>query len=262
MRVLAIGDVFAKAGVRAVRRWLPELRDELDPGLIIVNVENVHNGRGIDPSGIQAILDSGADCLTSGNHVWARKGHEKLLEEEERLLRPANYPDPCPGRGVTIVPSRDGIDVAVVNLIGRVFMAPVDDPFAVADALLTEIGRRVRIVLIDMHAEASSEKLALAHHLDGRVSAVFGTHTHVQTADARVLAGGTGYITDLGMTGPYDSIIGMQSAVALGRFRSGRPVRGLPGEKGAGLRGALFEIDDTEGRCRSVVRVARGAGGA
>ncbi len=261
LRLLAIGDVFGKTGLKAVQRWLPELIDEFDPGLVIVNVENLHNGRGVDPAGARDVLDAGADCLSSGNHIWGHRSHEKLLETQEALIRPANYPDPCPGRGVVVLDSRQGARVAVINLLGRVFMPPVDDPFLVADEILRELGKRADVIVVDMHAEASSEKLALARHLDGRVAAVFGTHTHVQSADARVLPRGTGFITDLGMTGPYDSIIGMDSETALRRFRSARPVRGLPASEDPGLRGALFEVDERSGRCLRVERVARGAGG-
>lgn len=262
MNLLAIGDIFGDPGRRALARWLPELREECAAGLVVVNVENARAGRGVDESSVRAAFDAGADCLTSGNHVWAGKHHARLLESEPRLLRPANYPDPCPGQGVTVVRSVEGHRVAVMNLIGRIFMAPVDDPFRVADEILEELRDEADVIVVDVHAEASSEKLALASHLDGRVSAVFGTHTHVQTADARVLPGGTGYITDLGMTGPYDSIIGLDREVALERFRTGRPVPSKPADQGPGLRGALFDIDDRDGRCREVTRVARGAGGS
>jgi metallophosphoesterase (TIGR00282 family) len=261
VKVLAIGDVFGSAGRRAVREWLPRLREELAPQFVVVNVENLHNGKGVDAAGARDVLDAGADCMTSGNHVWAVKGCEKLLDGEPRLLRPANYADPCPGRGMTVGVTRDGLRVGVVNLIGRVFMSPADDPFRAIDELLPELRASAEAILVDFHAEATSEKLAMANHVDGRVSAVFGTHTHIQTADARVLPRGTGFITDLGMTGPYDSIIGLDADAVLKRFRTGRPVPAHAAEGGIGLRGALFDIDETNGRCRSVTRVARGAGG-
>lgn len=261
MKLLAIGDVFGNAGRRAVREWLPDLRHELAADFVIVNVENLHRGRGADPIGVRQILDAGADCLTSGNHIWAVKGHERLLEEEPRLLRPANYPDPCPGQGVFVGSGSDGVRVGVVNLLGRVFMPPIDDPFQVVDHCLDELRRHADLVVVDFHAEATSEKLAMGIHLDGRVAAVFGTHTHVQTADARVLVGGTGFITDLGMTGPYNSVIGLDVPGVLKRFRSGRPAPAAEAEGGVGLRGALFEIDEAKGRCFSVSRIARGAGG-
>jgi hypothetical protein len=262
MILLAIGDVFADAGRKALARWLPELQDEVGAGLTVVNAENVRAGRGIDRQGVRDVFAAGADCLTTGNHVWAHKDHAALLEEDARVLRPANYPPPCPGRGVTIATSREGLQVAVVNLIGRVFMGQVDDPFQIVDEILEEIAPRADLIVVDLHAEASSEKLAMAAHLDGRVAAVFGTHTHVQTADARVLPGGTGYITDLGMTGPYESVIGLDRETALHRFRTGRPAPHRPAAGGVGLRGAVFDLDESSGLCRGVTRIARGAGGS
>lgn len=261
MNLLAIGDLFGGAGRRAVRQWLPSLREELGAECVVVNVENLHGGRGADAAEAADILRAGADCLTSGNHIWGHKGYEKTLAHEPRLLRPANYPAPCPGRGHTILVTGGGIRVAVINLQGRVFMVPVDDPFRTADRILDELKGHADVVAVDIHAEATSEKLALATYLDGQVAAVFGTHTHVQTADARVLPRGTGFITDLGMTGPYDSVIGMATEAALARFLSGRPAHNVPAEGGPGLRGALFTIDEATGRCIKVSRVARGAGG-
>jgi metallophosphoesterase (TIGR00282 family) len=254
--------VFGTPGRRAVRRWLPELRERLDAGFVVVNVENVHAGKGIDAAGVREVLDAGADCLTSGNHAFAHRSHAQLLDSEPRLLRPANYPAPCPGRGVAIGVSLEGVRVAVINLIGRLFMQPVDDPFRAVDEVLDSIVASADVIVVDFHAEATSEKAALAHHLDGRIAALFGTHTHVQTADARVLPGGTGFISDIGMTGPHDSVIGLEKSGALERFRSARPSHVPAAEEGIGLRGALFEIDDAAGRCMSVTRVARGEGGA
>jgi len=262
MKLLAIGDIFGTAGRKAAVTWIPRLRREFGASFVVANVENLHAGRGADAAEVRELLASGADCLTSGNHIWSQRGHEKLLEAEGRLLRPANYPDPCPGRGVAIGITPEGARVAVINLIGRLFLGPVDDPFRVADRLLAGLHGEAEVVVIDFHAEATTEKHALASYVDGRVSAVFGTHTHVQTADARVLARGTGYITDLGMTGPYDSIIGMDRDVALARFLTSRPSPGTPADGAPGLRGALFDIDEASGRCRSVERVARGGAGA
>ncbi len=262
MNLLAIGDVFGDAGRQMVVQILPRLREEFDASFVVVNVENIRRGKGVDAAGVRAVLEAGADCLTTGNHVWAQKGHEDLLAREARLLRPANYPEPCPGRGVFVGPSSAGPRVGVINLQGRVFMSPVDDPFRAADRMLEFLRERADIVVIDMHAEATSEKLALASHVDGRAAAVFGTHTHVQTADARVLASGTGYITDLGMTGPYGGIIGMQRDPALRRFLTARPATAEPATAEPGLRGALFEIDEGSGRCVAVRRIARGGGGS
>lgn len=261
MRVLAIGDVFAKAGLEALERWLPGLREQHEPSYTIVNVENLHQGHGVEKRALERVFELGADCATSGNHVWAHKGAEKLLEVEHRLLRPANYPEPCPGRGVAVGVTPEGARLGIVNLIGRVFMGPVDDPFAVADEILVELRDEAEVIVVDFHAEATSEKLAMASHLDGRVAAVWGTHTHVQTADARVLPSGTAFISDLGMTGPYDSIIGKERAPILERFKSGRPVRAQAASGGLGLRGALFTIDEASGRASAVERISLGEGG-
>ena len=261
MKLLAIGDVYGAAGLRAVQRWLPRLREETAAGLVVVNVENLHGGRGADPEGVREVFDCGADCLTSGNHIWGHRTHARLLEDEPRLLRPANYPAPCPGRGAGVFSAAGGVRIAVINLQGRVFMQPVDDPFRCAAQLLEDLRGEYDVCIVDMHAEASSEKLALAMHLDGKIAALFGTHTHVQTADARILPSGTGYITDLGMTGPYDSIIVMEPDHALRRFRTGRPVRPAPATGDLGLRRAVFDIDAASGCCLDVVRIARGKGG-
>lgn len=261
MNVLTIGDVFGSAGRRALAQWLPALREEYDAGFVIVNVENLHHGKGVDHAGLRDVIGAGADCLTSGNHIWAGKDAERLLSEEPRLLRPANYSAPCPGRGVRVAVSREGVRVAVINLIGRLFMPAVEDPFRTADDVLAELDGQADVAVVDFHAEATSEKLALALHLDGRVSAVFGTHTHVQTADARILPKGAGFITDLGMTGPYESVIGLDADAVVRRFRSGRPAPAPPAQGGIGLRGAVFDIDEANGRCRAVTRIARGGGG-
>ncbi|GAB4371426.1 MAG: TIGR00282 family metallophosphoesterase [Acidobacteriota bacterium] len=261
MRLLAIGDVFGRTGRRAIRRWLPELIDETGAGLVVVNVENLHRGSGIDTAGLADVLEAGADLMTTGNHVFSRSSNVRLLDDEERVIRPWNYPPPCPGRGAAVAVSREGVRVGVAQVLGRVFLAPVDDPFRAADEAIGHLSARADVIVLDVHAEATSEKAALAHHVDGRAAAVFGTHTHVQTADARVLPGGTGFITDLGMTGPYDSIIGREIAGILERMRTQRPVRAEPASGGAGLRGALFEIDESTGRCLRVERVVRGEGG-
>ncbi len=261
MRILAIGDVVGRPGRRAIVRWLPGLREEHAPDLVVVNGENLRAGRGIDAPGLDDLFASGADVVTTGNHVWAHRSAERLLEEYPRVLRPANLPPPCPGRGAVVVATGVGVRVAVINLLGRVFMAPGDCPFRAADRLLERLDGRADVAVVDIHAEATSEKKALALHLDGRVAAVFGTHTHVPTADAQVLPGGTGFITDLGMTGPHRSVIGLDPEVALRRFLTARPAPQAVAEGGLGLHGALFEVDEGTGRCTGVARVARGEGG-
>lgn len=255
MRILFVGDVVAAAGRRVLKHGLRALRTNLAPDLIVVNGENAARGNGLTPSCCDEIFRAGADVITSGNHIWDRSEILPLMEREPRLLRPANYPDPAPGTGVHVVQHRAAGPVAVVNLMGRLFMANVDDPFRVADEILTELRGRANLILVDFHAEATSEKIAFGWHLDGRVSAVVGTHTHIATADERVLPGGTAYITDVGMTGPYDSVIGVDKGAVLERFRTQRPVRFHPAEDDARLAAVVIDADPHSGRANSIERV-------
>jgi len=258
MRALFVGDVFGSPGRRALKPGLRLLRARHAPDLVVVNGENAAAGAGLTPETAEEIFRAGADVITSGNHVWDRKEVAPLLERNGRVLRPANYPDPAPGSGVCLLPAADGTPVAVVNLQGRVFMAAVDDPFRVMDAILHELQGRARVVLVDFHAEATSEKLAFGWYVDGRVTAVLGTHTHVPTADARVLPGGTAFVCDVGMTGPYASVIGMDKDVVVERFLTQRPFRMVPAE-GGDVRVAAVLVDCGEdGRARSIVRVDLG----
>jgi len=265
MRILAIGDVNGRAGRRILQTALPRLIVEHRADLAVANVENAADGFGVTPDLAEQMLAAGLDCMTSGNHIWDKQEIIPYLEEQGRLLRPDNYPAGAPGRGVWVGATPGGVAVAVINLMGRVFMPPCDDPFRAADRALQSIGGRARVVLVDMHAEASSEKQAMAVHLDGRVSAVFGTHTHVPTADERILVGGTAYITDLGMTGPYDSIIGVEKELALRKFRTGMPVRFAIAKRDTRLCGVVLDIDEASGRARGIerimVRAETGAGG-
>ncbi|HKQ97894.1 MAG TPA: TIGR00282 family metallophosphoesterase [Candidatus Polarisedimenticolia bacterium] len=266
MRILAIGDVNGRAGRRVLQSALPRLIVEHAADLVVANVENAADGFGVTPDLAEQMLAAGIDCMTSGNHIWDKPEIVPYLQESGRLLRPDNYPAGAPGRGVWVGATPGGVPVAVINLMGRVFMPPCDDPFRAADQALKAIAGKARVVLVDMHAEASSEKQAMAVHLDGRVSAVFGTHTHVPTADERILVGGTAYITDLGMTGPYDSVIGVEKELALRKFRTGMPVRFAIARRDTRLCGALFDIDESSGRARGIerimVRADAGAGGA
>ncbi len=249
-----VGDVFGEPGRAAVRTLLPRLRQEHGVDLAVVNVENAAAGFGVTPQICREILDAGADVMTSGNHIWDRKEIVEHIVKENLLLRPANYPAGTPGTGhVTIKagPHR----VAVVNLMGRVFMNPIDCPFRRADELLPELRRETPIILVDMHAEATSESVAMGWYLAGRVSAVVGTHRHVQTADERVLPGGTAYITDLGMTGPVDSVIGVDKDLILQRFLTQMPVRFEPARGPAALHGAVITIDPDTGRASDIVRL-------
>jgi hypothetical protein len=232
---------------------------------VVVNGENAAAGAGLTPDTAEEIFRAGADVITSGNHVWDRKEVGPLLERNGRVLRPANYPDPAPGSGVCLLPAADGTPVAVVNLQGRVFMAAVDDPFRALDAILHELQGRARVVLVDFHAEATSEKLAFGWYVDGRVTAVLGTHTHVPTADARVLPGGTAYITDVGMTGPRGGVIGVRKEQAIESLRTHMSVRFETAEEDPWLMGVFVRCAEQPLRASSIEQLllpweqARGA---
>jgi 2',3'-cyclic-nucleotide 2'-phosphodiesterase len=236
---------------------LPELREELGAGFCVVNGENAADGAGITPRLADRILAAGADVVTLGNHVWRRPEIAPYLADSERVIRPANLSAGSPGRSLTVAPAVDGTPVAVINLLGRLFIDPAVGPFEVIDDLVEEARKRAEIVVVDFHAEATSEKVAMPRWLDGRVTAVVGTHTHVQTNDARVLPGGTAAISDAGMTGPHDSVIGVEADLAIARMRTGMPVRFKPAEGDVRIEGALIECDEA-GRSTSCapVRVA------
>jgi len=243
MRLLFVADVFGAAGRRAVEGRLRGLREELEADFCIVNGENVADGRGITGKLADRLLGAGADVITLGNHVWARPGFDSYIAGSERVVRPANLPASSPGRGWTVAPAADGTRVAVINLLGQLFMGPATNPFEVVDRLVEEARAAAGAVVVDFHAEATSEKIALARVLDGRVTAVIGTHTHVQTADARVQPGGTAAITDAGMTGPHDSVIGVEAELAIRRMRTGMPVRFHPAESGVRIEGVVVDCD-------------------
>jgi metallophosphoesterase (TIGR00282 family) len=234
-----VGDVFGTVGLRAFLGQLPALREELRPHAVIVNAENSANGAGTSAKQAKELLAAGVDVLTGGNHTLRQSDLYPLLESDPRVLRPDNLAARAPGRGVAIVDVAGGFRLGVVNLIGSVFMDSAHSPFAVVDALVDRMLRETRFVVVDIHAEATSEKVALSRHLDGRVTAVVGTHTHVQTADARVLPGGTAYMTDLGMTGPHDGVIGVRSDIILRRFLAGAPGRFEPADGEVLVQGAL-----------------------
>ena len=255
MRILFLGDVFGAPGRRAVESRLPDLRDELEIDFCVVNGENAADGIGLTAKLAEKLLAAGADVVTTGNHVWRQRDLLPYLGTTDRVLRPANLGrDDAPGRGVTIRPAADGTPVAVINLQGALFLDVAVHPFLVVDGLVAEARRGARIVLVDFHAEATSEKFALARVLDGRVTGVFGTHTHVQTNDARVLPGGTAAITDAGMTGPHDSVIGVRADLAIKRMQTGLPVRFHPAEGDVRIEGVLVECGE-DGRatdCRAL----------
>jgi len=255
IRVLCIGDVFGKAGRTAVNRLLPRLIERHQLDLVIANAENAAGGVGLTIDTANDLLDEPVALLTSGNHIWRHREVIGLLEREERILRPLNYPPGTPGRGFALCETPAGIKVGVINVLGRVFMDPVASPFETIGPAIDELRKQTPIILVDVHAEATSEKRAMGWYLDGRVSAVFGTHTHILTDDDEVLPGGTGYITDLGMTGPYDSIIGMKKEPVLQRFLTMRPASFSAAKKDVRLCGAVFTIDVETGKALNVERV-------
>ena len=257
MRLLFLGDVFGKPGRDAVKRLVPRLIAGRGIDLVVANAENSASGVGVTPETAEELLAAEVDLLTGGNHIWAKREIVPYLSAPEaRLLRPANYPRGAPGRGSTVLSTPDGRRLGVVNLEGRVFMKNLDDPFRVAMAEIAALrAEGVTAILVDMHCEATSEKGAMGWFLDGKVSAVLGTHTHVQTADARVLPGGTAFITDVGMCGPWDSVIGVRKELVLERFLSQRPMAFEPAKRETWLQGAIVEIDDATGRALSIARV-------
>lgn len=255
MKLLFVGDVIGKPGRRAVAEIVPRLIDHHRLDYVIVNVENAAGGMGVTPE-VMAELDAlPIDCYTSGNHIWDKKEGLPLLTREPRLLRPANYPEGNPGRGLYVGETRSGVPVATLNLEGQVFMKNLDSPFRIADEVLRRLPAEVKVIVVDFHAEATSEKQAMAYYLDGRVSAVFGTHTHVPTADERILAGGTALITDVGMTGPYDGIIGFRVDKVLERFRLQTHVSLEVAKRDVRLAGAILDVDESTGKARSVERL-------
>jgi 2',3'-cyclic-nucleotide 2'-phosphodiesterase len=225
MRILFIGDIFAKVGRDLVKRALPPLVRRYDIDLVIANGENAAGGFGITREISKELFDTPIAVMTSGNHVWDKRELLTFIDEEPRLLRPFNYPAGTPGRGSTIVTTASGLRVGVLNLMGRVFMTAIDDPFSLGRAEVERLKAHASIVFVDFHAEATSEKIAMGWHLDGLATAVVGTHTHVQTADAQVLPGGTAYCTDVGMTGPHDGVIGVDRGPVINRFLTGLPAR-------------------------------------
>ena len=253
MNLLMIGDVMGRPGRRAVAALLPDLRQELALDLVVANGENLAAGRGMTEATAQELFDAGVDVITSGNHVWDQKEIIPVLDQEVAMLRPLNYPPATPGRGLL---TQKGI--TVLNLQGRTFMPDIDCPFRAADAALSELPQDA-IVFVDMHAEATSEKQAMGRYLDGRVAAVVGTHTHVPTADARILPGGTAFVTDVGMAGPQESIIGNEIDSVIERFLTGMPTRLPVAEKSPTVQfnAVLVEIDEATGRANSIARIDR-----
>jgi 2',3'-cyclic-nucleotide 2'-phosphodiesterase len=256
VRVLFVADVIGNPGRKVVKGLLRLVREDTRADAVVLNGENAAGGFGITPEIVKEFLDLDVDVITTGNHVWDKKEILPLLGSESRLLRPHNYPPGNPGRGVTVVQVA-GVRLAVLNLQGRAFMPPIDDPFRAVDGLLQELKGEADAVVIDFHAEATSEKQALAHYVDGRAGAVVGTHTHVQTADERILPRGTAAVTDLGLTGSLGGVIGMKAEISIERQRLlARGERMQPADNELHLQGAVVELDPTTGRARSIERIS------
>jgi len=257
MNILFISDIMGDPGRQAVLGFLPRLREKYSPALVVANGENAAGGFGLTPRITDDLFEMGIDILTSGNHIWDKRDILTYIDKEKRLLRPANFPPGVPGYGSAVIRASNGARVGVINLMGRVFMANLDCPFRKADEEIAHLKKDgAQVILVDIHAEATSEKIALARYLDGKVTAVLGTHTHVQTADEKVLPGGTAYITDAGMTGPHDSVIGVTAELAINRFLTQMPTR-FDTAKGPGtLQGVVVTADPKTGKASMIERVS------
>jgi hypothetical protein len=256
MNVLIIGDIVGSPGRHLVRKALPRLRERHHADYCIANVENAAGGFGVTKEICEEILDQGVDCLTTGNHVWDKKEILPFIDLLPQLLRPANYPQSQPGRGWHVGRTRSGVAVATINLSGRVFMhGAIDDPFARAAEIVAEVQREAQVIVVDMHAEATSEKVALGYFLDGRVAAVLGTHTHVPTCDHRILPRGTAYCSDIGMTGPYDSVIGVETEAIVRRFVTGMPTRFETAKGDPRLAAVVVGVDPATGLAERIERL-------
>jgi metallophosphoesterase (TIGR00282 family) len=261
MRLLFIGDIVGQPGRRAVTELVPRLREQHRLDLVVANGENSAGGSGITVRTAEEIFSGGVDIITSGDHLWDQKEVVQLLEHEPRFVRPLNYPPGVPGQGSTLFESEGLPPVGILNVQGRTFMPPLDSPFQSALAEVERLGRSTRIIFVDFHAEATSEKAALARLLDGRVSALIGTHTHVQTADEQILPGGTAFLCDAGFTGPHESIIGREIEPVLRRFMTNTPQKFEVARERVRLQGAIVEIDNTTGKALSIQRVSEALGG-
>ena len=255
MNILFVGDVFGSPGRHIVREHLPHVIESNAVDLLVINGENSAGGFGITPSIAEELFSLGCDVLTSGNHIWDKKEIFDYLPHTPRLLRPANYPAELPGSGLLVTKARNGTPVAVIDLQGRVHLPAIDDPFRTADCILKSLDPAVKVRFVDFHAELTSEKMAMGWYLDGRVSAMVGTHTHIPTADERILPGGTAYQTDVGMTGPYDSVIGSEKSLAIRRFLTGMPIRLDNAKGGAELHATIVTVDPETGHATAIRRL-------
>ena len=257
MRIFFIGDIVGRPGREIIHNILRSFRDEEKIDAVIANGENAAGGSGITPRIAEELFDNGVDVLTSGDHIWKKREIYDFLESTDKLIRPANYPAGAPGKGATVVEVKGAGSIGVVNLIGRVFMNAVDCPFERARQEIEGLRRRTPVIVVDIHAEATSEKIAMGWFLDGIVSAVIGTHTHIQTADEKILPEGTAYITDCGMTGPYDSVIGRKKEQILTRFITQLPTRFEMATEGVEMHGAIIDVDETTGKATGIKRVQK-----
>jgi metallophosphoesterase (TIGR00282 family) len=258
-RLLFIGDIVGRPGRELIRRGLPALVAHHSIDLVIANVENAAAGFGITPDVADDLFSQGVHVMTGGNHTWDKKEILTYIPDQPRMLRPANLPAGAPGRGSVVTRTSRGTPVAVINVMGRVFMTAIDDPFRVVLAEIAAVAAETRIIFVDFHAEATSEKVAMGWYLDGRVTAVVGTHTHVQTADERVLPQGTAFITDVGMTGPHDSVIGVERSAVIQRFLTGLPQRFETATENPRLNGVIVSANETSGRAEAIERVSLSA---
>lgn len=255
MKILFIGDVFGKSGRRTLKTSLANVVAMFKADFVIANCENLAGGFGFTRETLDEVLSTGVDAVTTGNHVWDKKEALDITAADQRVLRPANYPDGVPGRGSGVFTSKSGVKVGLINLMGRVFMDSLDCPFKAAERELAKVSADAKIILVDMHAEATSEKQAMGHLLDGRVTAVLGTHTHVQTADERLLMRGTAFITDVGMTGPAHSIIGVRPEIIMKRFMLKLPERFEEASGPGQFNAVLVEVDDETGKAKGIKRI-------
>lgn len=256
MNILLIGDIVGEPGREAVRELLPRLKKENNIEFTVVNGENAAGGNGLTPKIAEELFNNGVDVITSGDHIWKNKEILKVLDQDPRILRPANYPSGAPGRGYSTYLSSVGNTVGVINLLGRVFMQPMDCPFKAVTRIITEISVKTKIIILDFHAEATSEKIAMGWYLDGKASFVAGTHTHVPTRDARILPQGTAYLTDLGMAGSQDSVIGVNREAVLHRFLTQLPARFEPAKENIWMHGAFVSIDPDTGRAKDIKMIS------
>ncbi len=257
MKILFIGDVVGSPGREAVVKLLPGLVNEFGLDFVIVNAENAAGGSGITPRVAEELFSCGVDVLTSGDHIWKKKDVFEIINSDERILRPANFPAGAPGRGWAVYKTKAGKKVGVVNVNGRVFMEALECPFRTSMQAVESLAEQTKVIIVDIHAEATSEKVALGWYLDGKASAVLGTHTHIQTADERILPQGLAYLTDVGMTGPYDSVIGRRVEDVLERFLTAIPVRFEVAQENVQLAGAVVDIDEETGKARSIIRIQK-----